>query len=212
MLKTKYSLLICAMLGLSFTATNAMQVIDENALWSSHSYEQERPAPEAVQSELIPEIIHNPQPQIPSTKDFYITASILNLGLGTPIIHYRFGDSKIYFTRVFRQTDPENYGFKILSAALNDDKLSYYIEVTTGTKTLATYGTSGNPVVVQIISPQPFNKYLIMTVGLIAAFLGGRFVMAKVKAQKALALAQAQAAPVKKSQFGSTLAKLSKVR
>ena len=112
------------------------------------------------QQVALPEIIHNPPAEIPSTKDFRITARIKNLGLGLPVIYYRFGNDKRYFKRALKRTGDGNYEIDIMSAALTDNRISYYIAVSTGSKTLANYGSKESPVVVKIIHPKQSRNIL----------------------------------------------------
>jgi len=146
---------------------NAIQMGENNAAWSAHSYEQQRPQPPEEIKEDIPIIVHNPMPEISSNKDFFIVATIRNIGAGTPIVHYRFGESRDYFTRVLHQSEPGEYGLKVLSAALTDDKIEYYIDVTTGARSLASFGSEANPVQVKIVSPRPM--LWLIAAGILAA-------------------------------------------
>ncbi len=149
---------------------SAIQVVGGNN-YSTHSYEQTQPAPPPPE-EILPVIIHHPVSEIPSGKDFIITADIREIGMGTPIIHYRFGDSKKYITNVLKPKSPNNYEFKILAAALTDKKIEYYIEVITGSRVLATYRSAENPVVVSIKSSGGGNSLLIIGILLGIAIVG----------------------------------------
>ena len=152
---------------LCFHTSDAIQVGNPNVPWSSHSYEQTRPPQQAqVIKEDIPIIIYNPPTEIPSNKDFLIAAIIKNMGAGTPVIHYRFGNSKKYYTRLLHQEEPGIYGLKIISAALVDRKMDYYFEVTTGAKTLASLGSESEPMSIKIVSSNP--PILLIVLGLFA--------------------------------------------
>jgi len=147
----KYIFLNAIVIAMVFcNYAGAIQVANPNQPWSSHSYEQAAPAPVQVLKEDKPIIIHTPPLEIPSNKDFYISAIIKEIGPGSPIIHYRFGDTKKYYTRLMHQEEPQIYAIKILSAALVDNKIDYYIEVSTGTKSLASMGTESDPMSVKI--------------------------------------------------------------
>jgi hypothetical protein len=141
------ALAIAALLS-NFAA--AIQVGNPSKPWSSHSYEQTAPAPVQVVKEDKPIIIHTPPLEIPSNKNFHISAIIKDMGPGSPIIHYRFGDTQKYYTRLMHQEEPQIYSIEILSAALIDNKIDYYFEVSTGSKSLATLGTEADPLTVKI--------------------------------------------------------------
>jgi hypothetical protein len=131
--------------------TWAVQMGKESRRHTKHSYHQTK----LVKKEkaLPPEIIHNPIYEIPSTENFNITAEIKNISLGLPIVFYRFGDDKHFFKRALKKTDSGAFSLEILSAALTDNKVDYYIELSTGSKSLANYGTKEIPVSVEIIHP-----------------------------------------------------------
>lgn len=131
--------------------TGAFQVAGSEGQYSVHSYDQTAPNTSA-QSEILPTIFHQPVTEISASEDFKITAGVQNLGLGVPIVRYRFGDSKKYFTNVLKPVRPDVYEFKIMSAALNDKKLDYYIEVVSGSRTLANFGTLAAPITVKVKS------------------------------------------------------------
>ncbi|MCD6161561.1 MAG: hypothetical protein J7K40_04000 [candidate division Zixibacteria bacterium] len=124
-----------------------------------HSYHQKKPKPEQ-KKEILPEIIHNPVFEIPSSEDFNISATIKNMGLGLPVVYYRFGNDKNFFKRALSRSESGKFELEIFSAALSDDKIDYYIEVTTGSKVLANYGSKDNPVTVKIIYPNQSKKIL----------------------------------------------------
>jgi hypothetical protein len=136
--------------------------------YSNHSYQQQKPKPEEVK-EILPEIIHNPPLQISSTEDFFVSATINNLGIGIPIIYYRFDGDDNYYKRALRKGPSGQFQFKILSAALTGKQLEYYIEVATGSKVLATLGTDINPIKVAIIAPvhNMIMLYLAIAAGVI---------------------------------------------
>ena len=120
---------------------------------STHSYHQKKPKQE-VKKEILPVIIHNPVFEIPSSENFNISAAIKNLGLGLPIVYYRFGNDRNFFKRALARSKTGEFRLEILSAALTDDKIDYYIEVSTGSKTLANYGSKDSPVTVLITHPK----------------------------------------------------------
>jgi hypothetical protein len=168
MIRSRIEIIITVLAALIIISpAYAIQMGENNAAWSAHSYEQERPQPQEEIKEDIPIIIHNPLPEIPSNKDFFIVATIRNIGAGTPIVHYRFGENKDYFTRVLHQSEPGEYGLKILSAALTDENIEYYIDVTTGARSLASFGSETNPVQVKIVSPRPM--LWLIAAGILAA-------------------------------------------
>jgi hypothetical protein len=158
MITSKLRLLIGIGIGIAifcFRTSDAIQVGNPNVAWSSHSYEQTRPQQAQAIKEDIPIIIHNPPSEISSNKDFVLEAIVKNIGIGTPIIHYRFGNSKDYYTRLLHQEEPGVFGLKIISAALIDRKIDYYFEVTTGAKTLASLGSESEPISIKIVTPGP---------------------------------------------------------
>lgn len=159
------------LLTVIFVNTGAAIQVGGGHTYSTHSYEQTQPAP-APPEEVLPVIIHYPVAEIPSGKDFIITANVKEIGMGTPIIHYRFGNSKKYMTNVLKPKSPGNYEFKILAAALTDKKIEYYIEVITGSRILATYRSAENPVVVSIKSSGGGNSLLIVGLLLGLAIVG----------------------------------------
>jgi hypothetical protein len=136
--------------------------------YSNHSYHQQKPKQQEVK-EILPEIIHNPPLQISSTEDFFVSAKINNLGIGIPIIYYRFDGDKNYYKRALRKAPSGQFQFKILSAALTGKQLEYYIEVATGSKVLATLGAKVSPIKVAIIAPahNMIMLYLAIAAGVI---------------------------------------------
>jgi hypothetical protein len=153
-----------------FSPVYSIQVAGAGSSYSSHSYEQTAPDT-FVQQEVLPTIIHFPADEASTDEDFHITATIQNLGLGVPVAHYRFSDSQKYSKNVMKPIEPGVYDFKILSAALNTKKISYYIEVVDGSKTLANFGTIAQPVTVGLKSTGHGWLYTILAIGLIGAFL-----------------------------------------
>jgi hypothetical protein len=147
----------------------AVKAADTRGGYSSHSYQQPKPVQQEVK-EILPEIIHNPPLQIPSDKDFFINATINNLGLGVPIIYYRFDGDDNFYKRALRKGPSGQFQFKILSAALTGKKLEYYIEVSTGSKVLATLGTDTNPIKVAIIPPA--HNTVILYLAIAAGVIG----------------------------------------
>jgi|GEM_PF-2419885 len=160
-----------------FINTGAAIQVGGGHAYSTHSYEQTQPAPPPPE-EVLPVIIHYPATEIPSGKDFIITANVKEIGMGTPIIHYRFGNSKKYITNVLKPKSPDNYEFRILAAALTDKKIEYYIEVITGSRVLATYRSAEDPVVVSIKSSGGGNSLLIVGLLLGIAIVGVKVVSA----------------------------------
>jgi len=163
----------------------AVKAADSGHDRAEHSYDrhkQEQAAPEV----LLPEIIHNPPLQISSTEDFNINAKINNIGLGIPIIYYRFDGNKNYFKRAMHGTKESNCEFKILSAALTGDQLDYYIEVATGSEVLATLGSQDNPIKVRIIAPKHNTVILYLAIGTAIAGLIARAAISSIKKAKAI--------------------------
>ncbi len=154
------------------TANQAIpfQVAGSSTGYSVHSYDQ-TPTETATNQEILPTIIHFPIAEASTSEDFHITATIQNLGLGVPVAHYRFGNSKKYSKNVMKPIRPDEYDFRILAAALNDKKIEYYIEVVDGSRTLATFGTAAQPVAVGLNSPGHGWYYLIVISSLIGVFL-----------------------------------------
>ena len=146
----------------------AVQVVGSGQSYSTHSYEQV-PPDVGLQKEILPKIIHHAPVEIPASKDFRIVTTITDLGLGVPIVHYRFGDSKKYFTSVLKPAGPETFDFKIMSAALNDDKIEYYFEVATGSRILAHSGSEIHPISVKITAPANNNVAVIIAILVIGA-------------------------------------------
>jgi len=141
--------------GLALAAVIALLAGDPGWTLANDSNNQEPAQPQGILSDELPMISHSPLPEIRADDDFFIVATINNIGNGTPVVHYRFKDSEAYFTRTLHQSEAGIYGLKILSAALTNDKVEYYIEVTSGARTLATFGSESDPIEVKIASPKP---------------------------------------------------------
>jgi hypothetical protein len=193
-------------IGLAMTmaqSARAFIVAGSENQYSSHSYEQAAPDTTTL-AELLPEIIHNPLAEISPGQDFRIVATINNLGLGTPIIHYRFGNSKKYYTNVLKSAGPNVFDFKILSAALNDDKIDYYIEVSDGSRLLANYGTSKMPVSVKIDSSVSRTNIFVIIMLAIVAIIA-------VKAVSSAQKAKPDAAKIFENTYGSRTTKRARI-
>jgi hypothetical protein len=161
---------ISVLLAVAILANSAWAVkAADKRTYSNHSYHQQKPKPQEVK-EILPEIIHNPPLQISSTEDFFVSATINNLGIGVPIIHYRFDGDNNYYKRALRKAPSGQFQFKILSAALTGKQLEYYIEVATGSKVLATLGTDINPIKVAIIAPA--HNMIMLYLAIAAAVIG----------------------------------------
>lgn len=156
------------------------QVAGSSGGYSVHSYDQ-TPAETPMNQEILPTIIHSPIAEASTSEDFHITATIQNLGLGVPVAHYRFGNAKKYSKNVMKPIRPDEYDFRILAAALNDKKIEYYIEVVDGSRTLATFGTNAQPVVVGLKSPGHSWFYIIVISSLIGAFLISKVIVSSRK-------------------------------
>jgi hypothetical protein len=147
----------------------SFQVAGSGSNYSNHSYEQ-APVDTMVQQEVLPTIIHFPVEEATKAEDFHIMATVENLGLGVPVVHYRFGDSPKYSKNVMKPIQPDVYDFKILAAALSESKISYYIEVVDGSRTLANFGTVTQPVIVGLKSSGHSWLYTILAFALVGAF------------------------------------------
>jgi hypothetical protein len=158
----------------------SFQVAGSSSGYSTYSYDQ-TPGETPANQEIFPTIIHSPIAEASTSEDFHITATIQNLGLGVPVAHYRFGNSKKYSKNVMKPIRPDEYDFRILAAALNDKKIEYYIEVVDGSRTLATYGTSTQPVTVGLNSPGHGWFYLIVISSLIGVFLVSKVIISSKK-------------------------------
>lgn len=170
MFRNFLALTILAVVIIYTPPVEPFQVAGSGSSYSTHSYEQ-TPVETAIQSEVLPTIIHTPAFEATTSEDFHITATIQNLGLGVPVAHYRFGDSKKFSKNVMKPIQPDVYDFKILAAALNNKKIEYYIEVVDGSRSLANFGTAAQPVAVGLKSPGHGWFYLIVACGLVGAFL-----------------------------------------
>ena len=168
------TIITMALTFLMVSQVGAIQQSKDRVRHSKHSLHQTKPKNEKKAVEL-PENIQNPVSEIPSTEDFTISATINNIGIGMPIIQYKFGSDKNYFKRALKRTESGDYEINIFSAALTDNKIDYYIEISTGSKTLANFGSENDPVTVQIIHPKQ-SKSIIWVI-LLAV---GVFVVVKV--------------------------------
>lgn len=158
----------------------SFQVAGSGSSYSAHSYDQ-TPAETPTNQEIFPTIIHSPIAEASTSEDFHITATIQNLGLGVPVAHYRFGNAKKYSKNVMRPIQPDVYDFRILAAALNDKKIEYYIEVVDGSRSLASFGTTTQPVIVGLNSPGHGWFYLIVISSLIGVFLVSKVIVSSRK-------------------------------
>lgn len=176
-------LLVMTGMAVAFIMANQavpFQVAGSSGGYSVHSYDQ-TPTEKAMDQEILPTIIHSPMAEASTSEDFHITATIQNLGLGVPVAYYRFGNSKKFSKNVMRPIRPDEYDFRILAAALNDKKIEYYIEVVDGSRTLATFGTTSQPVVVGLKSPGHGWFYLVVISSLIGAFLVSKVIVSSRK-------------------------------
>jgi hypothetical protein len=167
-----------------FGPAQSFQVAGSGSSYSNHSYEQ-APVDTVIQQEVLPTIIHFPVEEATKAEDFHITATVENLGLGVPVVHYRFGDSPKYSKNVMKPIQPDVYDFKILAAALSESKISYYIEVVDGSRTLANFGTVAQPVTVGLKSGGHGWLYTLMSFVLVGALFLFRVVSNSRKTQAA---------------------------
>lgn len=167
----KINLITTCALALFTGAAWGVNAADKSGGYSQHSYHQQKPAKLEIQV-ILPEIIHTPPLQISSTEDFFIAAQITNLETtgGIPIIYYRFDGDKDYFKRALRKSNSGQFQFKILSAALTGNKIEYYIEVSTGSKVLASLGDKNTPIQVAIVGPA--HNTVVLWLAIIAAAVG----------------------------------------
>jgi hypothetical protein len=167
-----------------FGPVQSFQVAGSGSNYSNHSYEQ-APVDTVVQQEVLPTIIHFPVDEATKAEDFHITATVENLGLGVPVVHYRFGDSPKFSKNVMKPIQPDVYDFKILAAALSENKISYYIEVVDGSRTLANFGTVAQPVMVGLKSSGHGWLYTLMSLIFVGALFLFRAVINSRKPQPA---------------------------